>query len=152
MLKHVSEISGRTLFLKGDASRMPLKSQSVDFIFAGLGDPYNTNAFWSEATRILRPGAAVIFTTPSFEWMSAFRAEPERSHALFELTHGGQVSAPSFIFPEQQQRALIEATGLRVEGVLRVILGDLKLTPISPKLLPARGRRAPVVTGFLARC
>lgn len=135
----------------GKAEQMPLATGCLDFMFASLGDPYNTDAFWREVSRVLRPGAQCYFTTPSVEWATHYRShtpQERRFQALFELKGGQHVYVPSYIYTEHEQRALIEGYGLKVTGADSVVLSELG-SVASPKL--RRGDsdgRTPVVSGF----
>jgi SAM-dependent methyltransferase len=139
---------GASLVL-ADAVCMPMRSASIDIFVACLGDPYNTESFWSEVQRLLRPGGLVFFTTPSYEWASGFRTRPgdEIHLADFELSDGRVVSVPSYILPIDRQLALMKRHGLNIDNVVERRLSDLSGAIISPKLLHY-GQSLSVVTGY----
>src|SRR5258706_9250101 len=98
MLKHSVRFKkmGAAL-LVADATKLPLKSKSLSGIIASLGDPYNTDEFWREVARSLRPDGVCIFTTPAFEWSNAYRrsVEVEREDfAYFQLQDGRSLYVP----------------------------------------------------------
>ena len=65
------------------ADRLPLRDSNLTVLVASLGDPFNTGEFWREVRRILEPGGVVLFTTPSYEWSSAFRRGTDANSAEF---------------------------------------------------------------------
>lgn len=149
------EVQGATLMV-ANAERLPVASGSIDWLVSSLGDPYNTLGFWSEAFRVLKPAGTAIFTTPAYDWAKCFRQETENSHATFteaefELVNGQKICLPSFIYPETDQRSLVEESGLTVRQVRHISIADLQGEVLSPKLCLQRGSTAAVVTGFLVR-
>lgn len=134
----------------GKAEHLPLPDRSVDFLVSSLGDPYDVEAFWREAQRVVRPGGCVLYTTPSYEWSESFRIDDEsrRREAEFELADGRRVVVPSYILPIGQQIALIERHHMSVREVAEIPMSALREHPISPKLVPRRGPQASVVTGY----
>jgi SAM-dependent methyltransferase len=136
------------------ALRLPLDPESFDVVASCLGDPYNCTAFWAEVRRVLKPNGICLFTTPSWEWATAFRDSTDSSsmhNSVFELSDGSRISLPSHIYSEHDQVRLIESVGLTVSDVAHVPLRDLAEQNLSPKLLTSRGGDANVVTGYLAR-
>ncbi|MBV9439138.1 MAG: methyltransferase domain-containing protein [Candidatus Eremiobacteraeota bacterium] len=129
-----------------EAASLPVADGSVDLLVSSLGDPYNDAGFWSEAGRVLAPGGRVLFTTPSYAWSHAFRSPERLRVAQFALADGRTLDVPSIVLPEARQRAMLSRAGLRVSSIDVVTLGELLPAVISPKLLPERGRMAPVVT------
>jgi len=153
MLKHSGHVQGnRARCLIGDAARLDVESNCVDFLVSSLGDPYNTTLFWKEAHRILRLGGSVFYSTPSHEWATAFRIRQDQSltAAEFMLKDGRTVLLPSFVLPVQEQITLIEESGLHVTDVNEIPIADLHDQPLSPKLMLDRGPGAPVVTCYIA--
>ena len=71
----------------GDATEPDLATASIGFLFASLADPYNGPRFWSESARILKRGATLLFTTPSFEWARSYRSSmhPPVVHSSAQL-------------------------------------------------------------------
>lgn len=146
-------ITGATPLL-GDAESLPIASKSLHGIVSSLGDPYNSQAFWREAARVLIPGSVVLFTTPSFEWSNEFRAsnnEQEQNSAKFVLRDGSVVNVPSYIFDTQHQVAMMVKNGFCVEQREEITVSDIKNPSISPKLRLERGGDSSIVTGYLAR-
>jgi SAM-dependent methyltransferase len=135
-----------------EASDLPVEDGEVALLISSLGDPYNEPAFWAEARRGLAPGGRCFYTTPSHEWASAFRSSAAGEEALaaaFDLSGDGRVHVPSWIYPEGEQRGLIEGHGLAVDEVWDVRLPELKSGPISPKLRLEGRPGLSVVTGYL---
>ncbi len=131
-----------------DAECMAVQNSSFDVIVSSLGDPYNTEAFWRECARILRPNGYVFFTTPSFAWASRFRTETgaPAMAAEFWLAEGRTLFVPSFVFSHAAQKRMIHATGLRVEAVEEVHASEIRNTTRSSKL-----RDCALVTGYCVR-
>src|SRR5258706_2919297 len=151
MLKHSVRFKkmGAAL-LVADATKLPLKSKSLSGIIASLGDPYNTDEFWREVARSLRPDGVCIFTTPAFEWSNAYRrsVEVEREDfAYFQLQDGRSLYVPSIIRPIGVQSATIERAGMRVLSTSHIYAATLTL-PHSPKI-SFGSRSLPIVTGYL---
>jgi SAM-dependent methyltransferase len=135
-----------------DSTKLPLAHGCLDLLVSSLGDPYNDLKFWEEARRLLRPGGAVFFTTPSYDWATDFRGSGHRNgieYAEFELSNGERVYVPSKIYPRDKQTELIGKAGLVVEGYAVVTLSEITSSPLSPKLLPERGPGASVVEGYM---
>lgn len=136
----------------GDATKsIPLNSASIDVALASLGDPYNISGFWRELHRILRPGGYALFTTPSFEWASAFRGQAAAAIAEFELADGRALSLPSYVYEPSVQVGLISESGLLVDSVIQVAVSALKTPHLSPKLALLLDTNGSVVTGFVCR-
>lgn len=137
-----------------EATALPVRDRSQDFIIASLADPYNTSLFWREVNRCLAADGHCIFTTPSFLWASHFRLNTEtekESSALFELRNQTTIYVPSLIYNRSDQLSLIDSEGLVAEDTTDVFVDALK-TPLSGKLLIARGpSRMPAVTGYVIR-
>jgi SAM-dependent methyltransferase len=132
----------------GDARRLPFGSATTSLVIVSLGDPFNTEMFWNETARCLRPGGACVFTTPSYEWACSFRrsSRHEREgYALFELINGQSVYVPSIVHSPPQQAGIIERSGLAVTETM-TISGALVPPPYSKKLSPELG----IVTGYIA--
>src|ERR1700730_6849973 len=101
MLEHSKAFSvpGQTPII-GAATALPLKQDSTDFVASFLGDPYNVSKFWREVFRVLKPGGQFFFTTPSYEWASAFRegsVPGMQTTAEFVLADGRRIFVPSFV-------------------------------------------------------
>ncbi|MDX6576322.1 MAG: hypothetical protein QOE96_2275 [Blastocatellia bacterium] len=135
----------------GDATALPLGSDTFDLIVSSLGDPYNTPGFWREIQRVLRPGGQSFFTTPAYDWAVAFRSgaeDPEITSAAFDISNGQHIAVPSWIYQPNQQQNLIEAEGLRLDRVDQVPMRALSSQRLSSKLVLDRGMDAAIVTGY----
>ena len=108
----------------------------VDFIIAGLGDPYNTARFWRQIGAVLAPRGCLLFTTPSYEWASRFRgSDPaDRSAAEFVTRTGAHLRMPSYISPLSAQIAMIEDAGLMLLNFDALGIDQLASQAISSKL------------------
>lgn len=136
----------------GAATALPLKNESIEFVASFLGDPYNIPEFWHEVYRVLKPGGKFVFTTPSYEWASAFRAGlslKEQASAEFLLSNGRKVLVPSFILPEKKQHELIASANFRIFDFDGVRVSDLGDKMLSPKLMVKGSKELVVVTGYL---
>lgn len=145
-------VSRGVRLLIGDATALPLVSESVDLLVSSLGDSYNVGALWREVYRVLRPGGMSLFTTPSYDWARSFRRTENPDNMMlaeFELSDGRHVAVPSWIYPVRSQVNLIESSGLLVKDLADVAISDLKSGRLSPKLVIERGMDASVVTGYV---
>jgi ubiquinone/menaquinone biosynthesis C-methylase UbiE len=152
MLSYSSNLANpKVKFLLSDARALPFASDKLDLVVSSLGDPYNVPQFWSEVYRVLRPGKWGFFTTPSYDWSTSFRhgKNGHNTVAEFELLKGGSVFVASWIYSHSEQVRMIEKTGLYVEESVQVPLSALRVTPISPKLLPSRGLHHAVIDGYV---
>lgn len=140
--------------LLADATELPFTSNSIAICIASLGDPYNRPAFWDELARIMTPGGYAVFTTPSFEWAREYRLSDQdgstEDTAEFRLANGKTILAASIVCPRTDQISMVErAKGLEVVDMTSIVYSQLRSMPISPKLLAAKDRDQPVVTGYL---
>lgn len=139
-----------------DAADLPYAAGSFDLCVASLGDPYNQPGFWSELARVMSAHAHAIFTTPSYEWASRYRADPSDEASSFSaeflLADGSTIHAPSMVFQREEQVRLIEGAGtLEVIDFRQFTFSQLSSDSISPKLLVARDADLPIATGYLIR-
>jgi SAM-dependent methyltransferase len=132
----------------GNAFELPLASESIQLLVSSLGDPYNAALFWEEGRRVLRPGGILVFTTPSYDWASRFRADGDMGVAEFELADGRRVDVPSWIYPREEQIRIFARHGLSTEQLAEVPISRLNGSPLSPKLVQRSGLNASVVTGY----
>ena len=136
------------------ADDLPVLNDSAALLVAGLADPYNTQAFWCEATRIVAPGGLVIVTLPSFEWAIRYRRHhsPETVEtAEFELRNGARIRVPSLIYSLSSQIKLIHASGLSVVEFRTLSVQALGDQHRSPKLEVFERGFSSLVWGFIAR-
>jgi SAM-dependent methyltransferase len=133
--------------LLADAEHLPFPDANLDLLVSILGDPYNTERFWQEASRTLKRGAHVIYTTPSHEWSLAYRGGVDR--AVFDRKDDDDLALSSFVLSPVAQQALIERAGLALRRQLDVPLHELTGS-ISPKLRVLPTPKSAVVTGYLA--
>jgi 2-polyprenyl-3-methyl-5-hydroxy-6-metoxy-1,4-benzoquinol methylase len=127
---------------------------SFDLIASCLGDPYNTPALWRRITHWLAPGGACFYTTPSFAWAERFRPRHQSGReAVAEfLVDGESIYVPSWVLRPKAQCAMIEAAGLRVEGMSVVTRRDLPSGARSMKLdQPDMAADLPILTAFCVR-
>ncbi len=152
MLEHSRRWEGRGARLAvAPATALPVGDGSVDLLVASLADPYDDEAWWREAARVLAPEGRVVLTTPAATWAGAFRAsakEPAAS-ARFVLADGTVVDVPSLVRSPAEERALIATAGLRVVAEHAISRAEI-LLPVSPKL-DALAPGDPVVMGYVAR-
>lgn len=132
----------------GDALALPFADNSLSFMVCSLGDPYNLPAFWREAGRVLEPDATMIFTTPSYEWVSRFRSGDSHQTAIFQTRHG-EVGTPSYVYPSDAQRLeyMEKGTGLMMKEHAEVQAHDLS-SPLSGKLRGTVSAGHPVLLGY----
>ncbi|HEV7723373.1 MAG TPA: hypothetical protein VGO60_18935 [Iamia sp.] len=140
------------LRMVGDARHLPLRTGVVGSVVAAMADPFNDSALWAECARVGRPGAVVLFSTPSHGWARRYRASvgDPVDRARF-ATAAGSVLTPSYVLTVDEQVALMEAHGLRVTDVEAA--GTVALptgTPVSPKLAELLSTGEPAVTAFRA--
>ena len=134
------------LIASADTTGLP--SNCASLIVSSLGDPYNSQSFWSEMKRLLGPDGRIIFTTPSYEWSTTFRPKEKLDVAEFLRGDGTQLFMPSYIYSKQEQFKIIEEAGLKCtdyRGVVTTSLGEIvapKLQVIKPEL--------PAVVAFVA--
>ena len=155
MLEHSRNAFGENnYYVVSDAIHLPVLSASVDLVVSLLGDPYNVPDFWREASRIIRPGGRLLFTTPSWEWANAFREGNERESgdsALFILANGDEVYVPSHILSKSRQIELAESFDFFLIMNHDVSHEQISLVSenLSRKIEGYLDRNVPVVTGYI---
>ena len=132
-----------------DVTATGLEAESVDAVVASLGDPYNTEDFWSEVARVLQPGGVCHFTTPAREWALAFREEDTYAVAEFLRKDGTTLLMPSPVPTEGQQADMFQRAGLIITDSQAFSFREIGAPP-APKLLCV-GEDAPVVRGYSLR-
>jgi ubiquinone/menaquinone biosynthesis C-methylase UbiE len=138
-------------FVVADAQSTGLPQGYFDLVISSLGDPYNTFEFWREISRLLQPNGICLFTTPAPEWARSFRDMSNLKEAEFILSTGATVRVPSFVPSHEEQLALVESAGLKVESVEVFSVSDLT-GRVSPKLECNLDSESPIVLrGFEIR-
>jgi SAM-dependent methyltransferase len=134
------------------ACSLPYRDGWFDLVLAAAGDPYNENATWREAARVLREGGYCIFTTPSYQWAVNYRkfTNSEIASAEFESRSGRKIMVPSFISPRRRQECELKKAGLYPLDYQIVKVRDLAGQNIPPKLLLSDGR-LPIMEGYIAQ-
>jgi SAM-dependent methyltransferase len=155
MVRHSTALGRRGLLVCADAEHLPFADNTLQLIIASLGDPYNTDAFWQQAARVLVAGGRCIFTSPAAEWSARFRSEMQfglAGSALFETASGVTVAVQSIVRNTSDQLVLIEQTGLIVTD-FSVFSLDMfpRQTALSPKIARFSGGATPIVCQFVAR-
>jgi ubiquinone/menaquinone biosynthesis C-methylase UbiE len=150
MLAHsMSWLSAGALGIIADAHQLPVRDGYFELVVVALGDPFNDQKAWYEIARVLRPEGLCLFSVPAFAWAEAFRANVGRMDlAEFATANSEILALPSFIMPPERQREMIENAGLAVLRQRTITLGEIVLTPWSPKLLPSRGADGEVIDAF----
>jgi SAM-dependent methyltransferase len=150
MLEYSRQFQGAgALLTVADATLLPLRSNAASLIVASLGDAFNTENFWKEVARCLRPGALCIFTTPAYEWAKSFRQSASdecENLAYFQLADERFLYVPSIIHSVEIQCQLIRAAGLRVSDVSAISAAEIP-APHSPKILVG-SKCDPVLVGY----
>ncbi|MDI4233413.1 class I SAM-dependent methyltransferase [Bradyrhizobium sp. Arg237L] len=121
---------------KLDINREPFGSSEFDWIFAVLGDPYNSPAAWRNIRDALKSEGQCVFVVPSSEWARKFRAESadERPDlARFVTSRGDVVFLRSLIFEPEDQSRMISSVGLTLASFEQVKVRELPYVR-SPKI------------------
>jgi len=152
MLKHSKRwIEAGAVPIIADARHTGLRDSTFDLIVSSLGDPYDSPNFWLEMRRIIDDNGVFLFTTPSFEWSSRFRAASERDKAEFSLRGGRSILAPSFTRPIAEELTLIIASGFEIVEEF-MPTKDAIIGPHSSKLNVIRkAPQGPVLYCFVLR-
>ena len=152
MLRHSQKyIEYGARLLVANAMSLPLRDATYDCVTASLGDPYNTDQFWREISRITKTEALVLFTTPSFEWANNFRSasiNEAQDKAMFIDRSGTVTYLDSFIYSEIEQIEKIQSNGFSVEEIIRIRPTDI--TQIrSIKLTATKECNDPFLTAYV---
>src|ERR1700728_1900836 len=142
MLKYSDLLAAPLELAICDAQELPWRAASFDVVVSSLGDPYNTQRFWHEVGRVLRPGGYALFSTPSFTWSAKFREGAQI--AEFLRSDGRMIAVPSFVASGREQRDMFENSGLILLEKHALTDTDLRLTRRSPKL-----RSGDIVTAYI---
>lgn len=110
----------RLTYLSGDARRIPLADASVDLVvsFETLEHFVEHDLFLAEVKRVLRPGGALLVSTPERDTYSPADQPPNPFHAR-ELTTGEFTALLSTHFAHvtrQMQRVLLGSALVGIDG------------------------------------
>ena len=149
MLQHTADLGvGGETSLLAVADELPIRPRSFDTAVISLGDPFNTQYFWSELSRVVRVGGQVAFTSPSVEWSEGFRQDEHSPSnvARFILRDGTVIDSPSFIYAAEAQVKIMESSGFRTLDRAEFPVSQLSGN-VSRKLMGVET----AVVGFLAQ-
>lgn len=118
-----------------DVERVPIGTSEFDWIFAILGDPYNSPAAWKNIQTALKPAGQCIFIVPSDHWAKVFRenCSEERADLARFLTSRGEIFLRSLIVEPACQEQMILDTGMSLVATDHVLVADLPYIR-SPKI------------------
>ena len=154
MLRHSEHWSANVAkIIVAEVEHLPFVDESFDFIFACLGDPYNTRETWRSLWRVLSNSGQLFFTTPAVEWVNYFRRHHQNGRtgvAEFAIDGDRQVYVPSYVLPTDEQIELMKASGLKVGSVGSVLLSEISGGAVSSKLETPLGGNLPIVTAYVA--
>jgi SAM-dependent methyltransferase len=111
-----------------DVEQEPIGVAEFDWIFAILGDPYNSPPTWRNFSAALKPGGQCVFIVPSNSWAKSFRAEckDERpNYARFITSKGETVFLRSLIIEPEDQTKMIVGANLVMVAAEHVQRGEL---------------------------
>jgi ubiquinone/menaquinone biosynthesis C-methylase UbiE len=134
-----------------DARHTELPNGYFDLIVSSLGDPYDWPDFWRETRRVISEKGLLLFTTPSFEWSSRFRANSEPDKAEFVLRDGRTVLVPSFTRPLAQERILMTEAGFEVIEEFMPTKRDIRGLHSSKLSVLRNAAQEPVLYCFVLR-
>jgi SAM-dependent methyltransferase len=96
-----------------DAEELPFADAQFAGVAAFLCDAFLGLNFLSEARRVLATGGLLVGTTPTLEWGIALRdtmgIDPMTTR--FVLNNGKGIHAPSYLYPDEELRELLNAAG-----------------------------------------
>lgn len=113
-----------------DVEAEPFGRSEFDWVFAILGDPFNSLPTWRHIRQAMKPRASCVFVVPSYVWSEKFRARhpAERpGYARFVMASGEPVYLRSSILSQEEQSALIEHAGLSVADIGHVLAGEMPI-------------------------
>lgn len=158
MLRHARPLGGAAAFVAGDAESLPLRGESVEFIFSSLALQWCEDfaAVLREATRVLRPGGIFAFSSLCSGTLQELR---DSWQAVDGFAHVNRFRS----FEAYQQ--LCAASGLDLVGLdvqpqvlhfpeLRQLTGELKalgahnLNPGRPGGLTGRARIRALIDAY----
>ncbi len=119
-----------------DIEAEPFGNSEFDWVFAVLGDPYNTCAAWQNIAGALRDGGRCVFIVPSHVWVESFRSSDEHERhdvARFVTKSGENIYLPSIIRSKAEQNHLIAKKGLKLTAIESIKLAEMPFV-LSPKI------------------
>jgi SAM-dependent methyltransferase len=89
---HFPQLAGRVLHVRGDASRIPLRTGSADIVLSieAISHYYDVDAFLDECARVLRPGGHVLVSDGNNGANPRIRAHTIELWQRFELGPEGR--------------------------------------------------------------
>ena len=124
-----------------DVERESIGLGDFDWIFAILGDPYNSPWAWKNFSNALRSGGQCVFIVPSNDWARNFRSKCEDekpNFARFLTSKGETVFLRSLIVGPEDQARMISGANLLIAAIEHIQVGELPYV------------RSPKVLGFLS--
>jgi SAM-dependent methyltransferase len=125
-----------------DVEQDSIGVSEFDWIFAVLGDPYNSLNAWNNISIALKPGGQCVFIVPSSSWAQEFRrgcAEERPNFARFLTSKGESIFLRSLIVEPESQRNMVTDARLSLVSTEHVLVGDLPYV------------RSPKISEFLSR-
>lgn len=118
-----------------DVEQAPIGTSEFDWIFAVLGDPYNSPATWKNIQTALKPAGQCVFIVPSDHWAKVFRenCSEERANLARFLTPRGEIFLRSLIVGRASQEKMILDAGMSLIAADHVLVADLPYIR-SPKI------------------
>lgn len=128
--------------IRADVFALPFGNACLDGIFGSLIDPYNTEEFYREALRVLRPGGRLVFSVPDIEWVRYNRTKEgiQQQVAILSLADGSGARLPSYVYENNEQIAMLDQIGFQDSWRYPVRLEDcVARDQISPRFLKPDG-------------
>jgi malonyl-CoA O-methyltransferase len=168
----VARVGRNVVAIAGDAERLPLRSNSIDLLFANLVLPWcRPDSVFAEAARVLAPGGVLLFTTLGpdslAELRRAFATVDDRIHvhAAFDMHDLGDLAlkaglaepvldvdrlSVTYAEPASLWRDLkAVAAGNVAGGRRRALTGRRRWSRLEAVLAPAVGKRFEVTVELI---
>lgn len=136
-----------------DVEKASIGSLEFDWIFAVLGDPYNSPAAWRNIALAQKIGGECVFIVPSRIWARQFRAagnDEKPDLARFVTSKGEVIFLRSLIFEPDYQANIITSAGLSLISIDHVLVRDLPFVR-SPKIYKALSAEQSLLDVYRAR-
>lgn len=119
-----------------NAEEMPFPDKEFIAVTAFLCDPFLGLDFLNESRRVLKDGGVFIGTTPSYLWGRALREALgiDVMETRFQLHGGGELMAPSALYPPDQLREMLLRVGFATQAVATHKL-PIGTTSVSPDIV-----------------